>query len=146
MLFVKILNTNKGKDKKIMARIAGINIPSDKRIEIALTYIYGIGRVLSGKILKKTNIDFNKRTSDLTTDEINELRKEIEKSCKTEGELRRIITFNIKRLKEINCYRGIRHIKSLPVRGQRTKTNTRTVRGNVRRTMGSGRRKSTEKT
>jgi len=129
-----------------MARIAGINIPSEKRIEIALTYIYGIGRVLSRKILKKTGIDFNKRASDLCIDEINKLQIEIEKNYKVEGELRRIVVFNIKRLKEINCYRGIRHIKSLPVRGQQTRTNTRTVKGNVRRTMGSGRRKAAEKT
>ena len=129
-----------------MARIAGVNIPSEKRIEIALTYIYGIGFVSSGKILKNTGIDFNKRASDLTNEEVNKLRNEIEKEYKVEGELRRIFVFNIKRLKEINCYRGTRHIKGLPARGQRTKTNTRTVRGNVRRTMGSGRRKSSEKT
>ncbi len=146
MLSAKIQNTNRGKDKNIMARIAGVNIPSEKRIEIALTYIYGIGRVLSGKILKNADIDFNKRASDLTNEEVNKLRTEIEKSYKVEGELRRIFVFNIKRLKEINCYRGTRHIKGLPARGQRTKTNTRTVRGNVRRTMGSGRRKSSEKT
>ena len=129
-----------------MARIAGINIPSEKRIEIALTYIYGIGGVLSRKILKKTGVNPDKRASELTAEEVNKLRTEIEKNYKVEGELRRIFTFNIKRLKEINCYRGTRHIKGLPARGQRTKTNNRTVRGNVRRTMGSGRRKSAEKT
>ena len=129
-----------------MARIAGVNIPSEKRIEIALTYIYGIGGVLSKKILKETGVNPDKRASDLTNEEVNKLRTEIEKENKVEGELRRIFVFNIKRLKEINCYRGTRHIKGLPARGQRTKTNTRTVRGNVRRTMGSGRRKSSEKT
>jgi small subunit ribosomal protein S13 len=129
-----------------MARIAGVNIPSEKRIEIALTYIYGIGGVLSKKILKETGVNPDKRTSDLTNEEVNKLRTEIEKEYKVEGELRRIFVFNIKRLKEINCYRGTRHTKGLPARGQRTKTNTRTVRGNVRRTMGSGRRKSSEKT
>jgi small subunit ribosomal protein S13 len=129
-----------------MARIAGVNIPSEKRIEIALTYIYGIGGVLSKKILKETGVNPDKRASELTSEEVNKLRNEIEKEYKVEGELRRIFVFNIKRLKEINCYRGTRHIKGLPARGQRTKTNTRTVRGNVRRTMGSGRRKSSEKT
>jgi small subunit ribosomal protein S13 len=129
-----------------MARIAGVNIPSEKRIETALTYIYGIGGVLSKKILKETGVNADKRASDLTNEEVNKLRTEIEKSYKVEGELRRIFVFNIKRLKEINCYKGTRHIKGLPARGQRTKTNTRTVRGNVRRTMGSGRRKSAEKT
>jgi len=129
-----------------MARIAGVNIPSEKRIETALTYIYGIGGVLSKKILKETGVDSDKRASELTNEEVNKLRTEIEKEYKVEGELRRIFVFNIKRLKEINCYRGTRHIKGLPARGQRTKTNTRTVRGNVRRTMGSGRRKSSEKT
>ncbi len=129
-----------------MARIAGVNIPSEKRIETALTYIYGIGGVLSKKILKETGVNSDKRASELTNEEVNKLRNEIEKSYKVEGELRRIFVFNIKRLKEINCYRGTRHIKGLPARGQRTKTNTRTVRGNVRRTMGSGRRKSSEKT
>ena len=129
-----------------MARIAGVNIPSEKRIETALTYIYGIGGVLSKKILKETGVNFDKRASELTNEEVNKLRTEIEKNYKGEGELRRIFVFNIKRLKEINCYRGTRHIKGLPSRGQRTKTNTRTVRGNVRRTMGSGRRKSSEKT
>ena len=129
-----------------MARIAGVNIPSEKRRETALTYIYGIGGVLSKKILKETGVNSDKRASELTNEEVNKLRNEIEKSYKVEGELRRIFVFNIKRLKEINCYRGTRHIKGLPARGQRTKTNTRTVRGNVRRTMGSGRRKSSEKT
>ena len=125
-----------------MARIAGINIPDNKVIEIALTYIYGIGRPLSIQILKEAEINPNKRTSQLSEQELNKLRKIIdEKKYKIEGDLRRDIMMNIKRLKEIGCYRGSRHIKGLPVRGQQTKTNSRTVRGNVRRTMGSGRRK-----
>lgn len=123
-----------------MPRIAGINIPEEKRIEIALTYIYGIGRSLSRKILGMTNIDKSKKAKDLSVQEINKLREIIEKSYKIEGDLRRQIMINIKRLKDIGSWRGLRHIKGLPVRGQRTKTNTRTVRGNVRKTMGSGRK------
>ncbi|MCK4781953.1 30S ribosomal protein S13 [Candidatus Parcubacteria bacterium] len=123
-----------------MPRIAGINIPENKRIEIALTYIYGIGHSLSIKILKEVKIDINKKTSGLTSSEINKLKEIIEKKHKTEGELRREIMLNIKRLKDVSSWRGLRHIKNLPVRGQRTKTNNRTARGNVRRTVGSGRR------
>ena len=129
-----------------MARIAGVTIPRDRRIEIALTYIYGIGRSLSKKILEKVQIDVNKRTHELTEEEIAKLRDVIEKDCNVEGELRREKMLNIKRLKEINCYRGTRHAKNLPVRGQRTRTNSRTVRGNVRKTAGSGRRPAPEKT
>jgi small subunit ribosomal protein S13 len=129
-----------------MARIAGITLPQDKRIEIALTHIYGIGRSLSSKILKQTQIDINKKTRDLSEEEVAKLREVIEKNHKVEGELRREKMLNIKRLKEITCYRGIRHAKGLPVRGQRTKTNSRTVRGNVRKTAGSGRKPSAEKT
>lgn len=129
-----------------MARIAGINIPDDKRIEIALTYIYGIGRPTSNKILSALQIDKNTRAKDLSADDQNRLREEIEKKIRVEGELKHQVSMNIKRLKEIKSYRGSRHQKGLPVRGQRTKTNTRTVRGNVRRTMGSGRKKASEKT
>lgn len=129
-----------------MLRIAGVIIPENKRIEIALTYIYGVGRSLAGKILKEAKIDFNKRTKDLSQEEINKLQDVVEKNFKVEGDLRRTVMLNIKRLKEIGSYRGTRHIKGLPARGQQTKTNTRTVRGNVRRTMGSGRKKSAEKT
>jgi len=129
-----------------MPRIAGINIPENKRIEIALTYIYGIGQSLSKKILAQTGINPDSRANKLTADEINKLKEFIEKNYKIEGELRREKLMNIKRLKDIGCYRGMRHIKGLPVRGQRTKTNTRTVRGNVRRTTGSGRKKAAEKT
>ena len=128
-----------------MARIAGVNIPENKRIEIALTYIYGIGRSLSKYILSQTKIDPNIRTDKLSTQEINRLREFVEKEHKVEGELRQEKMMNIKRLKDIGSYRGTRHIKGLPVRGQQTKTNTRTVRGNVRRTMGSGRKKAADK-
>jgi len=142
MLFVKTLATNKGRDRIIMARMAGVNIPDNKRIEIALTYIYGIGRSLSRQILKKTGIDPDKHTSKLSEQELNKLRKIIdENKYVVEGDLRRAIMMNIKRLKEIGAYRGLRHSKNLPVRGQQTRTNSRTVRGNVRRTMGSGKRK-----
>lgn len=130
-----------------MIRISGINIPDNKRIEIALTYVYGIGLSLSRKILEQTKIDFNIRTKNLTEDQVAKLRTTIEGGkYKIEGDLRRDKMMNIKRLKEIGCYRGIRHIKGLPVRGQNTKTNSRTARGNVRKTMGSGRKKSAEKT
>ena len=130
-----------------MARIAGINIPDNKRIEIALAYVYGVGPSLSRKILEKAGINFDIRTKDLSASQVNKLRELIESSeYKIEGELRREKMMNIKRLKEIGCYRGIRHIKGLPVRGQQTKTNNRTVRGNVRKTMGSGRKKTAEKT
>lgn len=123
-----------------MPRIAGVNIPENKRIEISLTYIYGIGRPLSKKILKEANVDLNKKAKDLLPKELNDLKEIIEKKHKIEGDLRRQIMINIKRLKDVGAWRGSRHIKGLPVRGQRTKTNTRTVRGNVRKTMGSGRK------
>ena len=147
MLSVVILSTNKGRDNFFMARIAGINIPDNKRIEIALAYIYGIGPSLSRKILKQAGIDLDIRAKNLNEAQLNKLREIIEGgNFKIEGELRREIMMNVKRLKEIGCYRGIRHIKGLPVRGQNTKTNSRTVRGNVRKTMGSGRKKAAEKT
>ncbi len=129
-----------------MVRIAGVNIPDQKRIEIALTYIYGIGRTTSQKILAETGISPDARTKDLSDAEANSLREAVEKKYRVEGELRHLVGQNIKRLKEIGCYRGSRHQKNLPSRGQRTKTNTRTVRGNVRKTMGSGRKKSDSKT
>ena len=112
-----------------MARISGVDIPNQKRVEIALTYIYGIGLKSSKDILAKTGIDTDKRAKDLTDDEIAKLRDEIENNYTVEGELRREVALNIKRLVEINCYRGIRHRKGLPVRGQRTKTNARTRKG-----------------
>ncbi len=123
-----------------MPRIAGVNIPENKQIEIALTYIYGIGRSLSRKILKEAEIDPQRKASGLNSEEINKLKDIIEKKYKVEGALRREIMANIKRLREVGSWRGIRHIKGLPVRGQRTRTNTRTVRGNVRKTVGSGRK------
>lgn len=129
-----------------MARIAGTMIPNEKRIEIALTYIYGIGLTTSKKILKQLEINPDTRVKNLTDDEVNRLRRMVEDAYRVEGELRRDVLSNIKRLKEINCYRGTRHAKHLPARGQRSKTNTRTVRGNVRRTMGSGRKSAAQKT
>jgi small subunit ribosomal protein S13 len=129
-----------------MARIAGVTIPNDKRIEIALTYIYGIGLPTAKKILTETKIDGNIRAKDLRDNQVNTLREFIEKKYKVEGDLRRDVMIHIKRLKDINSYRGSRHAKRLPARGQRTKTNTRTVRGNVRRTMGSGRKDANQKT
>ena len=112
-----------------MARIAGVDIPNNKRVEIALTYIYGIGRKSSNDILAQTGIDPDKRAKDLTEDEIAKLRDVIENSYTVEGDLRREVALNIKNMIEINCYRGIRHRKGLPVRGQRTKTNARTRKG-----------------
>lgn len=124
-----------------MARIGGVNIPDNKQIEIALTYLYGIGRSLSRKILNETNIDPHKKTKDLTPQELSRLRDHIEKNYKIEGELRKEVMLSIKRLKDIKCWRGLRHLKGLPVRGQRTRRNSRTIRGNIRRTVGSGKRK-----
>ena len=129
-----------------MARIAGINIPNEKRIEAALPYIFGVGLSLSKKILAAVKVDPNTRTKDLTEADLNKIREFIEKSFKVEGELRQQVLLNIKRLKEIGSYRGIRHIRGLPVRGQRTKTNSRTRRGNVRKTAGSGRKNDSAKT
>lgn len=121
-------------------RITGINIPDNKKTEIALTYIYGIGPTLARKIMVSTKVS-NKRAKELTPDEVNRIQTFIEKNYKVEGHLRQDIREHIKRLKEINSYRGMRHLKRLPVRGQRTKTNSRTIRGNVRKTAGSGKRK-----
>ncbi|MEK7611829.1 MAG: 30S ribosomal protein S13 [Patescibacteria group bacterium] len=122
-------------------RIVGVNIPDQKRIEIALTSIYGIGLAHAKEILHTAKIDPNKRTKDLNADELNALQKAIESKFKVEGELRQMIKQNINLLKEIQSYRGMRHMRRLPVRGQRTKTNSRTVRGNMRKTAGSGKRK-----
>lgn len=129
-----------------MARIAGVNLPNDKRLEIGLTYIYGIGRPTANKILKEAKVNPNTWVKDLTEAEVNTLRNIIEGKYKVEGHLKREILTNIRRLKEISAYRGIRYAKGLPVRGQRTKTNSRTVRGNVRKTMMSGRRPAAQKT
>lgn len=121
-------------------RIAGITIPDNKKILYSLPYIYGVGLPSAKKILVQANVDPDKRAKDLTAQETGRLRDAIEKQYRIEGDLRREIAVNIKRLKELQTYRGSRHMRSLPVRGQRTKTNSRTRRGNVRRTMGSGRK------
>ncbi len=123
-----------------MPRIAGVNIPENKPIKIALTYVYGIGSSLSREVLKAAGMDSEKRASQLTAQEVSKLKDIIEKKYKIEGDLRREKMMNIKRLKEIGSWRGFRHIKGLPARGQKTKTNSRTVRGNVRKTVGSGRK------
>ena len=129
-----------------MPRIAGVNIPEEKQIVTALTYIYGIGRSLSKKILDQTKINPEIKASNLSAGEIQKLKEIIEKNFQIEGELRRERMMNIKRIKDIGSWRGLRHVKGLPVRGQRTKTNSRTVRGNVRKTVGSGRKPPTEPT
>ncbi|MFZ4631877.1 MAG: 30S ribosomal protein S13 [Patescibacteria group bacterium] len=123
-------------------RIAGVNIPLDKRVEIALTYIHGVGQNRSNKVLVEAKVNKDTRVKDLKEEEVNRLREIVEKKYTVEGDLRREVASNIKRLKEIGCYRGLRHAKHLPVRGQRTKTNSRTVRGNKRVTMGSGKSKA----
>ena len=126
-------------------RLFGINIPDEKRVSIALTRVYGIGPTRADKIVAKAKIDMTKRTKDLSQDELNRIKQIIEQAYKVEGELRQEVRSNITRLKNIKSYRGVRHMKHLPVRGQNTKRNSRTVRGNVRHTMGSGRRKLTLK-
>jgi small subunit ribosomal protein S13 len=123
-----------------MPRIAGVNIPDNKQIEVALTYIYGIGRSLSRQILKRAQINPQLKTADLTSSQVNIIKDLIEKDYKVEGDLRREIKQNIMRLIELNAWRGMRHARGLPVRGQTTRTNSRTRRGNIRKTMGSGRR------
>lgn len=123
-----------------MPRIIGVMIPDNKRIEIALTYLYGIGPTRARVIIAQAKVNPDKRAKDLTVEEVNRLKEIIEKGYKIEGDLKREIMLNIKRLKDIKAYRGIRHMRGLPVRGQRTKTNSRTRRGNVRRTAGSGKR------
>ncbi len=128
-----------------MARISGVNLPLEKRVEIALTYIYGIGLTSSKKILKEAGVDPNTRVKDLAESEVSAIRSAIEGKIRVEGDVRREVTQDIKRLKEIGSYRGNRHSSGLPVRGQRTKTNARTKRGK-KVTMGSGRKKAAEKT
>ena len=122
-------------------RIFGVNIPDNKRIEIALTYVYGVGQAVSNQALAAAKVDINKKAKDLTSEEILRVQNWLEKSFPVEGELRQRIKTNINRLKDLQTYRGMRHMHRLPVRGQRTKTNSRTVRGNVRKTAGSGKRK-----
>jgi len=127
-------------------RILGADIPDDKKVEIALTYVFGIGRTRAREILENTKIDFSKKSKELTPQELNRIKEYVEKNYKVEGDLRREIASDIKRLKDIKCYRGIRHLKRLPVRGQSTKRNSRTIRGNVRKSVGSGRKKAASKT
>ncbi|OGL61756.1 30S ribosomal protein S13 [Candidatus Uhrbacteria bacterium RIFCSPHIGHO2_02_FULL_47_44] len=127
-----------------MARIAGVNIPLNKHIRISLTYIYGVGPRTAASILKQAGVKGDIKTKDLTEDQVKAVRDLVEKGRRLEGDLRRDVLSNVKRLKEIGAYRGSRHAKHLPVRGQRTKTNSRTIRGNVRKTTGSGRRALTK--
>lgn len=125
-----------------MVRISGVRVPDEKKVEIGLTAIFGIGRSSSRKILEKAKIDQAKRVKDLSAEELEKVRKILEEDYKIEGRLRQEIVANIKRLKLINCWRGLRHRRNLPVHGQKTRVNSRTVRGNVRRTAGSGHRKA----
>lgn len=127
-------------------RVAGVSIPRDKQVVIALTYVYGIGDTTAKSILKEAHIEESVRVKNLTQEEEDKLRAIIEKEHKTEGDLRREISSNIKRLKDIKAYRGVRHAKKLPVRGQRTKTNSRTVRGNKRNAAASGKKPAAQKT
>jgi len=124
-----------------MARIAGVDLPRDKRLVIALTYIYGIGRSTSNDILRQTGIGVDTRVRDMTEDEVTRLREVIERSLRVEGDLRRAVTANIQRLIDIGCYRGVRHRRGLPVRGQRTRTNARTRKG-PKRTVGIRRKRT----
>lgn len=124
-------------------RILGITVPNEKRLEVGLTCLYGIGIPTARKILDQVGVSRGKKAGELTDDEENKIRNVVEK-MRIEGNLKREIAANVKRLKDIKCYRGVRHLRRLPVRGQRTKTNSRTVRGNVRKTMTSGRRKETK--
>ncbi|HDQ72123.1 MAG TPA: 30S ribosomal protein S13 [Chloroflexi bacterium] len=128
-----------------MPRIAGIDLPRSKRVEIGLTYIYGIGRSRSNEILSSTRIDPDKRVENLNEAEVTRLREFIDKNYRVEGDLRRMVAQNIRRLKDINCYRGIRHRRNLPVRGQRTKTNARTRKGPRKTVAGRGRRRGLKK-
>ena len=128
-----------------MARIAGVDLPRDKRVEISLTYIYGIGRSRSNEILEQAGIDPDKRVHDLTESEVSELRQTIDRGYRVEGDLRRKVQQDIRRLKDIRCYRGIRHIRGLPVRGQRTRTNARTRKGPKKTVAGQGRRRGMKK-
>lgn len=122
-------------------RIIGINIPDEKRIDIALSYVYGIGRAQAGRIIEATGIKATTKAKDIKPQEASKIKEYIEKNFKVEGELRQVVRGNITRLKDIGAYRGTRHARKLPVRGQRTRTNSRTVKGNVRKTAGSGKRK-----
>ena len=148
-LFAKTQSINSARVRRYFSlnfmRIAGVEIPENKIVEFSLLYIYGIGKTRARKIVREAGISPLKRISDLTSQELAGLRKAIEGRYVVEGDLRREVSANIKRLKDVQSYRGSRHAKSLPVKGQRTKTNSRTRRGNVRKTMGSGRRKLDKK-
>lgn len=122
-------------------RISGVNIPDEKKISVSLAYIYGVGQVLAKQVLNEVKIDFDKKAKELTPDEVNKIQSLLDKNYKIEGELRQVVRQNINRLRDIKAYRGVRHMRRLPVKGQRTKSNSRTVRGNVRKTAGSGKRK-----
>ncbi|OGZ29334.1 MAG: 30S ribosomal protein S13 [Candidatus Niyogibacteria bacterium RIFCSPLOWO2_01_FULL_45_48] len=128
-----------------MVRIAGVNIPDKKRIDFSLPYIYGVGRSLAKRVLNEAKVDANKLTNALTAEEVNRIRSILEGNYQVEGDLKRLVSSNIKRLRDIKSYRGVRHMKGLPSKGQRTKTNSRTRRGNVRRTTISGKRKVEKK-
>ncbi len=128
-----------------MARIAGVDLPRNKRVEIGLTYIYGIGRALSNEILQKSGVNPDKRVRDLTETEIATLREVIDREYRVEGDLRREVQMNIRRLMDIGCYRGLRHRRNLPVHGQRTRTNARTKRGPRKTVAGRGRRRGAKK-
>ncbi len=128
-----------------MARISGIDIPDNKKVKIALTYVYGIGLATSEIVLKTANVDSEKRAKNLTTEEVNKIQSILDKNYTTEGDLRRKITDNIKILRDLGTWRGTRHARRLPIHG-RSKVNSRTVRGNVRKTMGSGRKPTSQKT
>lgn len=128
-----------------MPRISGVDLPENKKIEFSLNYVYGIGANLSRLILKSANVPKDKRTKDLTAEEINRIQNIVDRTYKTEGNLRREVADNVKRLKEIGAWKGLRHARRLPMHG-RTKTNSRTTRGNVRKTMGSGRKPTAQKT
>jgi small subunit ribosomal protein S13 len=128
-----------------MARISGVDLPRDKRVEIGLTYIYGIGRSRSGEILERSGVDPDVRVKDLTEAEVAALRDVIDHEYRVEGDLRREVQMNIKRLMDIGCYRGLRHRRNLPVRGQRTRTNARTRRGPKKTVAGRGRRRGMKK-
>ncbi len=141
MLFARIPNINNVKvNRKYMPRIAGVNIPENKQILISLTYIYGIGKSAASKILAEAQVNPMKKAKDLNEKEVGAIRKIIESDYKIEGKLREGIVLDIRRLRDIKCWRGIRHAKGLPVRGQKTRKNSRTIRGNVRKTVGSGRK------
>lgn len=128
-----------------MARIAGVDIPANKRVEVSLRYIYGIGPTVSRRILEKTGVDPDARVKDLSDEDLNRIREVVDSDYKVEGDLRREVTFNIKRLVEIGSYRGLRHRRNLPVHGQRTKTNARTKRGPKKTVAGRGRRRGMSK-